>query len=466
MSNEIASSFLEWLESAGGFVHKGLDLFHVTKRTNDRGVFAKCDIKKGEQLLLIPNQKTLHLRNTMDTASQSGHCMSLHRVLEANQKSLTPFLRTVLLVLGEMTLGMDSLFFPYIQTLPTHAPASLITWREDDLTLLEGTGLSKNRDNSIFVDLYDKNLSPLMHHHPELWSPEIMSLEIVLNTAAIVQSRVFHLNRENWITNEVHEDSTLYLLPGIDMINHTHDLELSNTELTKIQNEMRVDLFDGKYITMNGCFTMKAEKDIARGEEIVHSYGTLSDCELLRIYGFVSPSDVINPHNELEVKYSELKTACLAVLDQQAISKVSDRERFLQEKLNSQLPHIEFHLKIGQFLSDSMITILQVLLLPDEEFMELQEDSSDTDGYGLILGVSFMDDSEWSEMVIIALFEVIRLKETELKSTRNHKDSTGNEKEYLASRIIQGQQELIQEFKNTVLDLAAMDYDDDSGMDD
>jgi len=49
----------------------------------------------------------------------------------------------------------------------------------------------------------------------------------------------------------------------------------------------------------------------------LHSYGALSDEDLLRIYGFVSPEEVINPHNVLEVKYSELKTACLAVLDQQ-----------------------------------------------------------------------------------------------------------------------------------------------------
>lgn len=121
-----------------------------------------------------------------------------------------------------------------------------------------GTGLASNQDHIQFVELYNQKLAPLMQRYPKLWSVEMNNLEKALKTAAIVQSRVFHLNQENWITNEVQEDSTLFLLPGIDMINHTNELEAANTELTRIQNEMTMELPNGESIIINGCFTMKA----------------------------------------------------------------------------------------------------------------------------------------------------------------------------------------------------------------
>lgn len=138
MSNEIATAFVQWLKSSGGFIHDGLDLFQATQNRNDRGVFAKCDIKKGEQLLLIPNHATLYFRTKDDTSSTSKDPTSLLEVLESSQESLTPFLTTVLLLLGELSSGKESRFYPYLQTLPNQAPASLLMWKEEDLTLLKG----------------------------------------------------------------------------------------------------------------------------------------------------------------------------------------------------------------------------------------------------------------------------------------------------------------------------------------
>lgn len=130
------------------------------------------------------------------------------------------------------------------------------------MSVISGTGLSSNQDHIQFVELYNQKLAPLMQCYPKLWTAEMNDLETALTTAAIVQSRVFHLNQENWITNEVQEDLTLFLLPGIDMINHTHELEDANTELTRIQNQMTMELPNGESITINGCFTMKAGRNL------------------------------------------------------------------------------------------------------------------------------------------------------------------------------------------------------------
>lgn len=102
-----------------------------------------------------------------------------------------------------------------------------------------------------------------------------------------------------------------------------------------------------------------------------------------------------------------------------------------------------------------------MLLLPNEDFTELQEDCSEVEEPELLLGVNYMDESEWSEMVIIALFEVIRLKETGTKSPSKNQESKG-EKESLAKSIKMAERDLIQNFKNAVLDLAARQSDDNS----
>ena len=59
MSESEERAFVDWLRSQGGRVHPGIELFGKLREGQDRGVFAKTDIKRGEQLLLIPRKLTL-----------------------------------------------------------------------------------------------------------------------------------------------------------------------------------------------------------------------------------------------------------------------------------------------------------------------------------------------------------------------------------------------------------------------
>ena len=55
-----------------------------------------------------------------------------------------------------------------------------------------------------------------------------------------------------------------------------------------------------------------AEKDIAKSGEILHSYGVLSDAQLLQTYGFVPnlPPGVSNPDNSLPVTAADVMACC------------------------------------------------------------------------------------------------------------------------------------------------------------
>ena len=55
-----------------------------------------------------------------------------------------------------------------------------------------------------------------------------------------------------------------------------------------------------------------AARNIAAGEEVLHTYGNLSDAQLLQTYGFVEelPSDSLNPHNYVLVAASDVIDCC------------------------------------------------------------------------------------------------------------------------------------------------------------
>ena len=57
---------------------------------------------------------------------------------------------------------------------------------------------------------------------------------------------------------------------------------------------------------------MAAERDIAEEGQILHSYGRLSDAQLLQIYGFVPvlPEGVSNPDNSLPLSAADVIACC------------------------------------------------------------------------------------------------------------------------------------------------------------
>lgn len=82
---------------------------------------------------------------------------------------------------------------------------------------------------------------------------------------------------------------------------------------------------------------------------------------------------------------------------------MGEREGFLARgwELPS-LKEIEFHVTMDTLMPDRLLTIVQLFLLPDTEFSELEE------GEGTEMGENYLDNSEWTHMVLLALIEVHR----------------------------------------------------------
>lgn len=143
-----------------------------------------------------------------------------------------------------------------------------------------------------------------MQQQEKLWPGEVQTYEAFELYAGLVQSRAFHMLQENWITGSAqegllfsapcvcqlcrtkrissclgavlldvfvqqagakclcftpgwHSGVELYMLPAVDMINHSTEPDKRNTLLRKSHAEMTVKV-DGESVTFQGFFTMKA----------------------------------------------------------------------------------------------------------------------------------------------------------------------------------------------------------------
>jgi hypothetical protein len=162
-------------------------------------------------------------------------------------------------------------------------------------------------------EAFDRFVRPLVVAHPELFPPSICTLSQFRSCACAVSSRSFaaksrvvgmrptagdqstrnnlfaraavsrHHRHEAENDDEANdgditaEEQVRYMLPLVDMLNHC-DTESAATILRFDQ-----PLGDGA----EGTFSMVAERNIAAGEVVEHSYGALlTDAQLVLSYGF------------------------------------------------------------------------------------------------------------------------------------------------------------------------------------
>ena len=75
--------------------------------------------------------------------------------------------------------------------------------------------------------------------------------------ATIVQSRAFRMEKINHMTGEMSEETDVFLIPGIDMINH-HCLPHCRHTALHASTDTTTAVVDGKPVTVKGCFTLVA----------------------------------------------------------------------------------------------------------------------------------------------------------------------------------------------------------------
>lgn len=407
-------NFVEWMAAHGGIVHPHLNLF-AQLPNDDRGVIAKAAISKGEKLLLIPKDLCMTVPTGEDIAASAATAPEAgpsSRALATLDPQPSNFMATVLLLMAEK--AAMSRYAPYLATLPP-SHNSLVTWTDQQLSLLNGTAL-EDRGGKRCPEIYTQEVLPIITSHASVWPLEACDLEAFTWALGMVQSRAFHLSSAtDRVTgsSDSSNNTCLYLIPAVDMLNHSSSQDRRCTELQLIKVGPAIQ----GAAAPREFFYMEAQRDIAKGEEILHSYGDLSDAQLLHTFGFVELVDGsadggsidINPHNTVHVPM-ELVVECAG-----SLGRVSDQE--LEERLevlrSAGLLDVAREVPLKNPLSDALLTVVQVLLMDRKGFevyrKELQKSEND-DGHGSngLLGAGMMEvNSELMGAVCMTLLKAV-----------------------------------------------------------
>ncbi|KAG2498760.1 hypothetical protein HYH03_003499 [Edaphochlamys debaryana] len=448
----MAEAFASWLEARGGRLHSKLDLFKELP-SGDRGVVATEDVKEGDLLLLLPITATLFIPKEDELSKRPDAFRPAVRYLRESHPSLSPFLATTLALMAEVAQGADSPFAAYVATLPDGCPDCLLNWTDAEKADLEGTALEQSGPDPV-ADAFSRHVAPVLAARPDLWpglaeeggSKEAgkggkggKGLQAFLRAAALVQSRAFHLEAENWvsgakeITRLEAGGTQVFLLPGIDMINHSHNPARRNAHLQRLnvaQAAAAALVEGGAPEGVEAYFVMRADKPIAAGEEVLHTYGNLSDAQLLQTYGFVDSEDSFaaastsaasgsgsgsgdageggsrkkraktgkeaaagkeaeaegaggyrNPYNAVLVPWEAVEQVCGSMLKSMGQAPPASLQRAKEEFLASAgvlqaaaPAATQFVLLAQEPLPDELFTAVQVVLMTKEEFNELKRE--------------------------------------------------------------------------------------------
>jgi len=444
--DEVWSNLVRWVQGGSdsnsssdsncGYVHRSLVLQGIGP---SRGVVATASIPKGELLIRIRSENVLSGAATA-TAKLANETNSTTKA--------SPWLKCVgafLKAKRDQAAGhsADSLSYrPYLDSLPEEYE-TLHNWTlSDEVTpFLKGTTLG----NLVTIDKTTKGIQTRYRNSVEPYLRNVGAIDSVAEDTAVTQSddkaietnadyqafleasmcistRGFHLLPTTSINDESKEETNTggavsnnntydgpFLLPVIDLLNHN-----PQKACTTLRRYPDTETSGNK-----SCFVMVAERDIAKGEEVFHSYGAdLTSAQLLQTFGFVPrehSSDAVAtisrdpPIPSLESTTPvglSTKTHLLAAAKSLKASTFPDTLMDRIQKLNGQSPEMqdveedeedccwevcdipdrpnmasedEFLVSTSQaresneefLLTDDMITLLSAQFLPEEAFDEI-----------------------------------------------------------------------------------------------
>lgn len=344
------------------------------------------DIAEGSVLLRLPRTATI-------AACETDECTWMP---PAAQES-SPVLRVALALLREQSRPDGSEWAPYLSSLPC-SYNTLEQWTPSELAALRGTrvydqlaGLREPSSGEL-VDaarvMWRKSVAPITEEAPHLW-PDA-TLESFLSACAAVRSRGFYDDAEG--------GGGPYMLPAIDLLNHSR-----RGTATSLTVERDVPEIPGGGGEGGLVFSMVAERDITQGEELTHSYDDLDDAQLLLTYGFVSIEGEDALPASARIPLSLLIAGCGAVRDRQRAMLAASSRRHKEKKKRKQekafvaswdlgdaweakeaactrllQPHGgQVAVSVEDALPDELATVMQLMLMPAEDFESLLQDDSD-----------------------------------------------------------------------------------------
>ncbi|XP_053255352.1 N-lysine methyltransferase SETD6 isoform X2 [Podarcis raffonei] len=341
------TAFLGWCADAGLELSAKVSVSREGT-VADYGMVAREDIEAGEVLFTIPR-----------TAVLSQYTSPLSSLLEKEQASLesqSGWVPLLLSLLHESTAS-DSRWGPYFSLWPNFSGLDhpMFWSKEEQMRLLQGTGIPEavDKDLANIQTEYSTIILPFLKAHPDIFDPEVHTLELYKKLVAFVMAYSFQepLDEEE---EDEEEPNPPVMVPMADLLNHVAD---HNANLEYSPEVLK----------------MVATQSICKGQEIFNTYGEMANWQLLHMYGFAEPY----PGNTNDAADIQMLTLCKAAL--QATKTEAQRQLVLEQW--DFLCQMEMVGEEGAFVigwervltEEELAMALKVLTMSADEFKEFKE---------------------------------------------------------------------------------------------
>ncbi|KAL8130519.1 hypothetical protein V2J09_019674 [Rumex salicifolius] len=269
-----------------------------------RGLAATRDLRRGELILRVPKGALMTRDSILEKDEKLSDAIKRHSSLSSTQM-------LAVLLLAEMNKGKRSLWYPYLihlprsyDILPTFGPFELKALQVEDATWATEKAISKaESDWKQAIALMEQlNLKP-----------QFVTFKAWLWASATISSRTLHVPWDDAGCLCPVGDLFNYAPPGEDFAEKDsygssryasskdnafingdgcEDITINGDQC----DECSERLTDGGYEEDIAAYCFYAKKNYCKGQQVLLSYGTYTNVELLEHYGFIlsnNPNDKV-----------------------------------------------------------------------------------------------------------------------------------------------------------------------------
>ncbi|KAJ3688983.1 hypothetical protein LUZ61_018147 [Rhynchospora tenuis] len=259
-----------------------------------RGLGAARELKRGEMVLRVP-KAALFTTESVISDPQIASLMERH-------KHLSPIERLIVCLLMEVNKGRSSKWYPYLSQLPrdyttlsNFSVPEIKAFQVEDAIWAAEKAVEKTKSD------WSKSLAILK----ELGlKPQLLNFKSWLWASQTVSSRTLHIPWDeagclcpvgDLFNYDAPDESVLHEHDEVGVASKSCSLNCS-VEVVNASNER---LTDGGYEESSSSYCFYARRRYTQGEQVLLSYGTYTNLELLEHYGFLLPQ---NPNDKAFIK--------------------------------------------------------------------------------------------------------------------------------------------------------------------
>nr|XP_043632063.1 protein SET DOMAIN GROUP 40 isoform X2 [Erigeron canadensis] len=235
-----------------------------------RGLCAVRDIGKGELILRVPKSALMTSQSLVMNDVKLSMCVSKSNL------SSTQVLAVALL--NEVAKGKQSWWYPYLTQFPTNYDilASFDQFEIQALQLDDAIWTAEKALEKTKVEW--KDACPIMEEL--MFKPHYMSFKAWIWASASISSRTMHIPWDAAGCFCPVGDFFNYAAPGEEQL-PSEDLTAADTGAKSLR------LTDGVFEEIYSAYCFYARRNYKKGDQVLLSYGTYTNLELLEHYGFI-----------------------------------------------------------------------------------------------------------------------------------------------------------------------------------